>query len=255
MHTLLWPHSSSCALLLSSAVRRRQAVAAAAPATSSSSSPRPASSSTAASSLGSLPAPSSALSSSSSDSALRWLSEVSGVPAVWFALGLLALLLLLLLQGWGMRALTFFVGFLYPLHRSLRALASSPSACEEQRLWLMYWLVWGLFSFAERLSDSVLWWLPLYAPAKLTFLLWCFLPQWQGCCTLYDVFLQPLLARHRQSIDKGVEEVTEVIGVVGAHVIRQGRKASLLAASRGGQMLSNLAAVAPAASSSAHVAE
>ena len=170
-----------------------------------------------------------------------------------------------------MRALTFVIGFLYPLHRSLRALASAPhrpsshssaltasrsypppSAAaglaevrEEQRLWLIYWMVFGLFSFTERLSDSVLWWLPLYQPVKLAFLLWCFLPQSQGCATLYDVFLQPLLSRHREGIERGVGEVTEVIGVVGAHVIRSGRKASLFAASVGGELLSNLAAASP----------
>jgi receptor expression-enhancing protein 5/6 len=166
-------------------------------------------------------------------SLLRSVEQATGVPALYLAVVLVVLALLVVFQGWGMKLLTTTIGFIYPLYCSLRSLSSSSSSSSSSspasvdRLWLIYWMVYGVFTFTERLSDSVLSWLPLYHPLKLMFLLWCFLPRYQGCAVLYDVFLQPLLARHHDRIEKGVEEVTEVIGVVGAHMVRTGRKASV----------------------------
>ena len=170
----------------------------------------------------------------SSISSLRRLEASTGVPALYFAVAVVAGLALLVFQGWGLRLLTLAVGFCYPLYCTLRALSrlhspdsASPSPSGPPRLWLIYWLVYGCFVWGERLCDEALSWLPLYRPGKLLFLLWCFLPQSQGCAVLYDVFLRPLLQRHREGIERGVGEVSEVLGAVGAHVVRTSRKASM----------------------------
>ena len=183
----------------------------------------------------------------SSASSLRSLAASLGIPSIYLAVSLFVLLVLLVFQGWGLRLLSWCLGFLYPLYCSLRALSgtgpTSPPLiprASAPRLWLIYWMVYGVLSFTERLSDSVLSWLPLYPPLKLLFLLWCFLPQWQGCAVLYDVLLQPFLQRHREGIEKGVEEVTEVLGVVGAHVVRNGRKASMQYIRRGEELLERI---------------
>ena len=162
---------------------------------------------------------------------LASVERATGIPRLYCAVGLLVLVAGLVLQGWGMRLLTSVVAFLYPLHCSLRCLclphsyAADPS--RGPRLWLVYWLVFGLLSFSERLSDSLLSFLPLYHPLKLCFLLWCFLPQSEGCAVLYDCVLSPLLARHSPSIERGVGDVREAVGVVGEHVVREGRKMSV----------------------------
>ena len=170
----------------------------------------------------------------SSLSRLAFLSNVeraTGIPRLYCAIALLALVAGLIFQGWGLRLLTAVVAFLYPLYCSLRCLclphsyAADPS--RGPRLWLVYWLVFGLLSFSERLSDSLLSFLPLYYPLKLAFLLWCFLPQTEGCAVLYDCVLHPLLARHSPTIERSVGDVREAVGAVGEHVVREGRKMSV----------------------------
>ena len=165
---------------------------------------------------------------------LSFLSSVeraTGIPRLYCAAALLVLATGVVFQGWGLRLLTSVVAFFYPLYCSLRCLclphsyAADPS--RGPRLWLVYWLVFGLLSFSERLSDSLLSFLPLYYPLKLAFLLWCFLPQSEGCAVLYDCVLHPLLARHSPTIERSVGDVREAVGVVGEHVVREGRKMSV----------------------------
>ena len=162
---------------------------------------------------------------------LASVERATGVPRLYCAVALLVLVAGLVLQGWGMRLLTTVVAFLYPLYCSLRCLclprsyAADPS--RGPRLWLVYWLVFGLLSFSERLSDSLLSFLPLYQPLKLAFLLWCFLPQSEGCAVLYDCVLNPLLARHSPVIERSVEDVRDAVGAVSEHVVREGRKMSV----------------------------
>ena len=170
----------------------------------------------------------------SSLSRLTFLSSVervTGIPRLYCAAALLVLTTGLVLQGWGLRLLIAVVAFLYPLYCSLRCLCAPHSYAADPsrgpRLWLVYWLLFGLLSFSERLSDSVLSLLPLYYPLKLAFLLWCFLPQTEGCAVLYDCVLHPLLARHSPAIERSVGDVREAVGAVGEHVVREGRKMSV----------------------------
>ena len=162
---------------------------------------------------------------------LASVERATGIPRLYCAIALLVLVSGLVLQGWGMRLLTAVVAFLYPLYCSLRCLCLPQSYAADPsrgpRLWLVYWLVFGLLSFSERLSDSLLSFLPLYQPLKLAFLLWCFLPHSEGCAVLYDCVLKPLLARHSPSIERGVGDMREAVGAVGEHVVREGRKMSV----------------------------
>ena len=70
---------------------------------------------------------------------------------------------------------------------------------------LVYWVVYGLFNMFESLSDFSLSWLPIYHPLKLLFLLWCFLPQYQGSQLVFDILVRPVLIRHESAIEASVE--------------------------------------------------
>lgn len=65
--------------------------------------------------------------------------------------------------------------------------------------------MYGLFNTLESLSDFSLSWLPIYHPLKLIFLLWCFLPQYQGSQLVFDILVRPVLIRHESAIENGVE--------------------------------------------------
>ena len=228
---------------LSSAISRRQALPAASSSPSSSlPSPTAKASSQAAAAALSTVSRAPPLSSSSSSSSLQQLESslsrfsllltcerVMGVPRVYSAAALLLCLCLCLRQGWGLSQLTLLLGFLYPLYCSLRCLSSlpergseQPPVAEQQRLWLIYWVLFGLLSFSESLSDLALGsWLPLYGPLKLAALLWCFLPSFRGSAFLYDVLLQPFIARHRERMLNVAQDVHDVAAVVARQVRKQ----------------------------------
>ena len=191
---------------------------------------------------------------------------------------LLLLTLLLVFRGTGMGVITILVGFLYPLHMSLKTIENCTGLFEQitgdqranhteeeikekraeiigqLRTWsrnkpqeqtivdtrhehghlsavravlcaycalisalpppalvflcsccrLVYWVVYGLFSTLETLSDTALSWLPVYHPVKLMFLLWCFLPRYQGSLIVFDILVRPVLIRHESAIEYGV---------------------------------------------------
>jgi receptor expression-enhancing protein 5/6 len=160
---------------------------------------------------------------------LGWLEAHTGIRKLYLASALLVLALLLVFRGTGMGLLSVCVGFLYPLHMSLKTIENCASLfeqisganrarhTEEQieekreeiiqalRKWLVYWVVYGLFNTLESLSDSALSWLPVYHPVKLAFLLWCFLPRFQGSQLVFDILVRPVLIRHESAIEESVE--------------------------------------------------
>jgi hypothetical protein len=95
------------------------------------------------------------------------------------------------------------------------------------RQWIVYWIIYGLFSFWESLSDNLLNWLPLYYPLKLFFLLWCFLPQYQGSNTLYYYLLRPLIHRHSETIENSAEIINLAAQEKLAQAFRQIRAQSV----------------------------
>lgn len=160
---------------------------------------------------------------------LGWLEERTGIRKLYLASALLLLCSLLVFRGTGMGVISVCVGFLYPLHMSLKTIENCASLFEQisganrarhteqeiadkreeiisaLRQWLIYWLVYGLFNTLESLSDSALSWLPVYHPVKLAFLLWCFLPRYQGSQLVFDILVRPVLIRHESAIEESVE--------------------------------------------------
>lgn len=67
------------------------------------------------------------------------------------------------------------VGLLYPAYMSFKAIKMKN--IYEYNRWMMYWIVFGFFSCATVVTDTLLSWLPLYSSAKIAFLLWLVAPQ------------------------------------------------------------------------------
>ena len=95
------------------------------------------------------------------------------------------------------------VGFLYPAIQSLRAIERK-SHGNEVTQWLIYWVVYSLFSIIEVFITSLLYWIPFYYSFKLAFLLWAMLPQTRGAKFLYDSFLKDFLLVTESKIDKAM---------------------------------------------------
>ncbi|KAG0100587.1 receptor accessory protein 4 [Podila epicladia] len=111
-------------------------------------------------------------------------------------------------------------GSLYPAYASFKAINTG----DNNRLtaWLMYWSVMGLFSIAEFVLDTFIFWLPFYYEIKLLFVLWMILPQTQGSIFLYQAFVEPYLNQHEHEIDQTLKNIQKQAKAMGMQYVKQG---------------------------------
>jgi len=96
------------------------------------------------------------------------------------------------------------VAFMYPAYMSYKTLESED--IEDHIHWLTYWVVYAVFGIVERVTDTLLFWIPYYYAGKMLFLVWCFLPQTKGCRTVYAFAVRPALVAHQNYIDSTLEQ-------------------------------------------------
>lgn len=137
---------------------------------------------------------------SSFSEVLDMAEKKTGLKRVYIVAGALAFLAVWLIFGYGAQLLCNSIGFIYPAYASVKAIESTPR--DDDTKWLMYWVVFSLFSVVEFFSDILLNWFPLYWLAKCLFLLWCFLPfAGNGTNVIYTRVVRPLFLKHQGQVD------------------------------------------------------
>ncbi|CAI2348916.1 unnamed protein product [Caenorhabditis sp. 36 PRJEB53466] len=102
------------------------------------------------------------------------------------------------------RLLTITAGTLYPAYRSYKAVRTKDT--REYVKWMMYWIVFALYSFLENLLDLLLaFWFPFYFQLKIVFIFWLLSPWTKGASILYRKWVHPTLNRHEKDIDALLE--------------------------------------------------
>uniref|UniRef100_A0AAV1T3D9 Receptor expression-enhancing protein n=1 Tax=Peronospora matthiolae TaxID=2874970 RepID=A0AAV1T3D9_9STRA len=147
---------------------------------------------------------------------LQSAQDATGVEKLYLVASGAALVLLLLLVGFGAGLICNVVGFVYPAFCSFRAIESNDKKDDVQ--WLTYWVVYACFILVEVFADFLLYWIPFYYAFKLGFLLWLFMPSTLGASFLYLHFLAPFLKSQESRIDRAMKEAVNNSGTVLADI-------------------------------------
>jgi receptor expression-enhancing protein 5/6 len=133
------------------------------------------------------------------------IEEKTKIPIELSILGVIGVLAAFLFIGIGANIITNIVGFIYPFYATLKSIEADNR--EENQEWLIYWVVFALFCIVDNFIHYVLYWLPIFYPIKVTFLLWCMIPKFKGAKTVYENLIKPIFLKHESNIDAALNSV------------------------------------------------
>ncbi|RNA19134.1 receptor expression-enhancing 1-like isoform X2 [Brachionus plicatilis] len=105
------------------------------------------------------------------------------------------------------RCLILVLGTLFPAYRSYKAIKNKD--VREHIKWMMYWIVFALFTTLETFSDIFFSWFPFYYEIKILFILWILSPATRGSSLLYKKLVHPLLNSREKEIDELIEKTKQ----------------------------------------------
>lgn len=105
------------------------------------------------------------------------------------------------------RCLILVLGTLFPAYRSYKAVKNKDY--KEYVKWMMYWIVFALFTAVETILDIFMSWFPFYYEIKILFILWVLSPATRGSSLLYKKVVHPLLCSREKEIDEFIEKTKQ----------------------------------------------
>ncbi|XP_038677708.1 receptor expression-enhancing protein 3 [Scyliorhinus canicula] len=105
------------------------------------------------------------------------------------------------------RTVVLVFGTLYPAYYSYKAVKTKN--VKEYVRWMMYWIVFALYTVLETFADLLVSWFPLYYELKVAFVIWLLSPYTRGASLLYRKFLHPLLSSRERDIDEYISQAKD----------------------------------------------
>ena len=100
--------------------------------------------------------------------------------------------------------ITCLVGVILPAYWSIKAIESPQY--DDDKQWLTYWAIYGLFTLLDQFANIILRIFPFYFIFKIIFLIWCFMPNTMGALFIYNKFVAPYFKKYEDKIDKKIEK-------------------------------------------------
>ena len=88
---------------------------------------------------------------------------------------------------------------------SIRAIESDEE--DDDKNWLCFWTVFGIFQTVELFFGFILSFIPYYYWIRLAFFIYLMAPQTQGAAILYSKVFKPLLEQHKDEIENFIGKV------------------------------------------------
>ncbi|XP_040831763.1 receptor expression-enhancing protein 3 [Ochotona princeps] len=105
------------------------------------------------------------------------------------------------------RAVVLVFGMLYPAYYSYKTVKTKN--VKEYVRWMMYWIVFALYTVIETVADLTVAWFPLYYELKIAFVIWLLSPYTKGASLIYRKFLHPFLSSKEREIDDYIVQAKE----------------------------------------------
>jgi len=93
----------------------------------------------------------------------------------------------------------------YPSYKSIKALESKGD--DDDKIWLTYWCVFGIFSLVDEFGGIILSLIPFYYYIRLVFFIWMMHPTTQGATVVYKTVLSPLLKKNKDKIETLIKDI------------------------------------------------
>ncbi len=127
-------------------------------------------------------------------------------------------LVLFVVFGIGQAILTTLLGVAYPVFMSFHALEQAGKG--EDKQWLTYWVVFGLFNMIDQFAGFILHFIPFYYVLKLAALILLFHPKTQGATWVYDTYIKEYAGQINEiekqvedSVKEGINSAKNVVGL------------------------------------------
>ncbi|KAJ1126244.1 hypothetical protein NDU88_004652 [Pleurodeles waltl] len=105
------------------------------------------------------------------------------------------------------RLVVLLFGTLYPAYSSYKAVKTKN--VKEYVKWMMYWIVFALFTAAETATDLIISWFPFYFELKIALVIWLLSPYTKGSSVLYRKFVHPTLSNKEKEIDEYIAQARD----------------------------------------------
>ena len=134
---------------------------------------------------------------------IELISNKTGYDGKMIAGILIVCALLTLINVFG-KYITCLVGVTLPAYWSIKAIESP--YYDDDKQWLTYWAIYGLFTLLDQFANIVLRIIPFYFLIKIVFLIWCFMPNTMGALFVYNKLIGPYFRKYENKIDQKIEK-------------------------------------------------
>ena len=132
---------------------------------------------------------------------LDTVSKLTGIEKSSIFRYALVGLVLFVVFGIGQAIVTTLLGVAYPVFMSFHALENEKVNEDDDKQWLTYWVVFGVFSMIDQFAGFVLHFIPFYYVLKLAILIWLFHPKTTGATWVYNNYIKEY-AEHITELEK-----------------------------------------------------